>query len=497
MKVIVIVVLLVASLIACKKDFSGPDQEAETETVPTTGTDAEELQLLADSVFLFSKEIYYWLEDIEGVSYASFNPRKYVKSDALATARAVMDQIRTYNYWDNEKQYSYAEDYSSGSASSSAATSEKGYGFDVKEAWKDRSVNPDYQPSSFAGWFVSYVYPDSDAGKKGVKRGMRLAKVNNTNMGYTDAAIDVLNDMFYYQTLNSVEALLIQQNGDTLKVTISNTSFFPTSILHSEILESAGGNKAGYLAYNYFDKLADSQADLAAALGTFRSAGIKNIILDLRYNGGGYTATQDYLTNHLAPSGTSGTMYTYYYNKNLQTNKYTLMKTRGNYNFAPSGGNVVKFNLPSDALKPEKLIVIISNYTASSSELLINNLTQAYESANMVLIGDDNTFGKPVGFFPVDLFEKVTFWTVSFMTRNARNDSVSYEGFQPRYKIYDGVDKSWGDTKEECLAAALNYLDGKKISATIGTTTPRAVVSKKLILKRRQRLMDNMLFTRD
>jgi hypothetical protein len=93
----------------------------------------------------------------------------------------------------------------------------------------------------------------------------------------------------------------------------------------------------------------------------------------------------------------------------------------------------------------------------------------------MILIGDQNTYGKPVGFFPIDLFKKVTFWTVSFETKNRNEASVSYNGFGTNYRIYDGVDKAWGDTNEECLKAAISLIDDKPVTSAVMATVPRNV----------------------
>ena len=138
---------------------------------------------------------------------------------------------------------------------------------------------------------------------------------------------------------------------------------------------------------------------------------------------------------------------------------------------------------------------MITVIKASSSGLFINNLKPVL-GGNLVLIGDA-VRGKPVG-FPIDLF-KVTFWTVSLITKNSVNDSVSYEGFVPTYKIYDGVDKAWGDTSEDCTAAAITLIDGgTPKQASQSQTSARSVSPfNKLTIKRKERLTDNMLFTRE
>ena len=476
----------------------------ELDPTPVNPAGATTEQLIADSIFLFSKEIYYWQDRIGSVSYETFNPRQYVTTnDPLATAKKVIEAVRAYNGHDKEKKYSYAEEYADAATSGKAATVQTDYGFEFEFGWKSRKIHTTYyeKDPDFDGYYVSFVYSKSDAGKKGVERGMKIYTLNNKQLQFTQTDYETLFDAVNNPS-GSNQFRFIKYNGGvadtTDNITINSNSYTPNSVIHYSVGSTSGGNKFGYMVYKLFDKLADSQSDLDAAFAAFRNGGVKNVILDLRYNRGGYTITQDYVTNHLAPPGTSGTMYTCFYNTNLQANSYTLMKTRGNYNFAPTGGNVISFKIPGDAVAPTKLYIIVGTNTASSSELLINNLRQKYGTNDMVLIGDNNTYGKPVGFFPVDLFEKVTFWTVSFMTRNSKNDSVSYAGFEPRYKVYDGIDKSWGDKTEDCVAAALNLIDGATpvTSAIAQETISRSVSSNKISVMRKQRLMDNMLFTK-
>lgn len=496
---ILIVGFIAIIFFSCKKDPVTPDPKPDPTPPGNTTTE----QLLADSIFLFSKEIYYWQDKIGTVSYEQFNPRKYVTvDDALTTAKNVMSAIRNYNDYDKAKGFSYVEEYSDGSTSSNAASLEKGHGFAFEFGWKNRITPSQYVTNdpNFSGYYVSYVYKNSDAGIKGVKRGMRIYTLNDKVLAFNQMDYESLFNAVYNST-GSIQLRFINTgegaSDTTGNITINNSNFSINSVLTSKVITTPLGHKAGYLVYKQFDKLDDSKSAIDAALAEFRTSDVTEIVLDLRYNGGGYTETQNYLANRLAPASvkTGDLMYKYHYNDNLRANKYSLMKTRGNYNFSLSGGNIVNFSVPSDAIKPARLYVIVGDGTASSSELLINNLKPKF-SNNLTLIGN-TTYGKPVGFFPIDLFKKVTFWTVSLMTRNSLEDSVSYNGFTPNYRIYDGVDKSFGDVTEDCLAAAIKLIDGGTLvgQSVASTTVSRSVNTSSIInLKRKERLLDNMLF---
>lgn len=493
-----VAVFIAIIFFSCKKNPVVPPPDPGPVT-PVSNATSE--QLIADSIFLFSREIYYWQDKIGTVSYEQFNPRQYISTgDALATAKKLMVAVRNYNDYDKAKQYSYVEEYTDGSTASAAASREQGYGFGFEFGWKNRITPVQFYQNdpNFSGYYISYVYKNAEAGAKGLKRGMRIYSLNDKVLTFSQADYENLFNAVYNSTGSARFRFINTHEGisdTTDNITINNAVFVANSVLTSKVITTPQGRKAGYLAYKQFDKLADSKAEIDAALAEFRTNGVNDVILDLRYNGGGYTETQNYLANRLAPANTSGLMYQYYYNENLRANRYTLMKTRGNYDFSIAR-NFVNFSVPADAVRPARLYVIVGDGTASSSELLINNLKPKF-SNNLVLIGN-NTYGKPVGFFPIDLLKKVTFWTVSLMTKNSNSDSVSYNGFTPNYKIYDGVDRAFGDTSEDCMAAAITLIDGGTVAvrSAASATVPRSVSASQIITpKRKERLMDNMLFS--
>jgi hypothetical protein len=105
-------------------------------------------------------------------------------------------------------------------------------------------------------------------------------------------------------------------------------------------------------------------------------------------------------------------------------------------------------------LNPNHILFIVSQSTASASELLINNL-KPYMTVK--LVGPTNTDGKPVGFFPISAGDWYVF-PVSFRSTNSANSGSYFNGFTPDAIVADGLDKDWGDTSESCLAKAIKYI---------------------------------------
>jgi len=100
-----------------------------------------------------------------------------------------------------------------------------------------------------------------------------------------------------------------------------------------------------------------------------------------------------------------------------------------------------------------RVFFIVTGNTASASELLINNLKPYMD---VKLIGD-TTYGKPVGFFPIPIFN-YDIYPISFKTVNSAGNADYYTGFAPDKLTFDGVNKNWGDANEPSLAAALRYI---------------------------------------
>lgn len=185
-------------------------------------------------------------------------------------------------------------------------------------------------------------------------------------------------------------------------------------------------------------------------------------------------------------------MYRYEFNQQLQQDNFPLLKKKfGWANGSFTAANNTETFTKNGSLALSRIFFIVTDNTASSSELLINNLKPVMD---VKLIGESNTYGKPVGFFPIELFDKVALYPVSFRTVNSVGAEVAYAGFTPDKQAIDGINKEWGDVTEPSLANALSYINtGSFLSAApsaILKTTSRSVVSdrtKQLDVRKKER----------
>ncbi len=418
-----------------------------TLTPPPAGTNpptASELDLLRDSVYLFTKEVYLWHEVIP--SYDVFNPRNFTGSTDLEAAQNEMAGIRSLQVEDNKHAYSFVTTQDASDAIQTGQ--DKDFGFFIKAASLDKAM-----PYDSVYWFVEYVYKNAPSGVAGVERGWYISKINNSNIGYDNASINILNDVFFGNT-NSANFTFTRQDGSTVELDLTKNSFISNSVLYTNVITN-GAKKTGYIVFNQF--FGDvSRTELTNAFTDFAAKGINELVVDLRYNHGGSTETQDAFANLIAPLAANGkTMYTYIFNDSLTAGKFPLLKRKPgftNVSFQPSV-NTVNYQKAGN-LNLSRVFFIVSGETASASELLINNLRPYLD---VKLIGD-TTFGKPVGFFPISIF-KYAIYPISFKTVNSVGSADYYDGFAPDKLSPDGVNKNWGDVSEPSLQSALNYIN--------------------------------------
>jgi carboxyl-terminal processing protease len=196
--------------------------------------------------------------------------------------------------------------------------------------------------------------------------------------------------------------------------------------------------KVGYFSFNSF--LGDTTEiynEFARVFNNFAAQHVNDVVVDLRYNGGGYVSVQQKLANWLAPSSANGQLM-----MNQQFNdKYT------SYNSADVFNKLGSLNLG-------RIFFIVSSSTASASELLINNLKPYMD---VQLVGPSKTYGKPVGFFPIEVGSWYIF-PVSFRSTNKNGEGNYFNGLSLNKQVADGLDKDWGNLDESCLNEAMRFI---------------------------------------
>lgn len=245
--------------------------------------------------------------------------------------------------------------------------------------------------------------------------------------------------------------------GDTIEASVTKADFpiDPISDRYGTLILDDGGKKVGYLNLRTFI-VSDAANQLRDAFGEFRAEGVTELILDLRYNGGGLVSVADTMGD-LMGAGRLGQVWS----------ETVLRQSKSAENSTEFFQNEV------NALQPTKIAVIGTRSTASASELVTNSMIP-YVGDGMALVGA-NTSGKPVGQFGFDLAEcDLRIRAVTFQTLNADGNGDYFTGLASvmpnTCRANDDIFAAFGDPTEASTAAALDFLGGRTCTAISGGT---------------------------
>jgi len=282
---------------------------------------------------------------------------------------------------------------------------------------------------------VAFVYRSTQAYASGVRRSWIIKKVNGTAVTSANA-FDLLGPL-EAGVQNTIEFL--NKEGQTVTLTLTKEEINITPVLDYQVV-SHGDKKIGYLVFQDFIDAANPELD--AAFSSFVNAGIDEMVLDMRYNGGGSVDVAEYLASWLIGKDFGGQPLVNF----RHNDKYASWDTTINLTSKPGG------------LSLNRLFFIGTSSTASASELIING---ASPYLTTVLAGEA-THGKPVGMyaFPFTRFEYVVL-PICFKGTNADEEGDFFDGLVPELNASDDLSKDFGDPEEDCLAAILSYIDGE------------------------------------
>ena len=243
--------------------------------------------------------------------------------------------------------------------------------------------------------FVRYVFKDSPAEKAGIKRGDLFMQVNGTQLTVSNYQSLLLNNITYtlsFATItgDNIVGHKIALNGKS--VTMTAVTMQENPILMDTIL-NVGNSKVGYLVYNGFN--ADFDLQLNSVFKKFKDAPVSDLILDLRYDGGGSVQTAVYLASMIYGTNTSKIFIKNQYNPTFQAeiiSYYGTSSVLNQYFTNVIAKTTTTAETPINTLNLTRLYVITSDNTASASELLINGLKPYMQ---VVQVGD-TTVGKYV-----------------------------------------------------------------------------------------------------
>jgi len=446
------IILIFALLFNCKKD--------NVSTKVPTNVVIKDTSIVNRFIYTGLQTYYLWEDSIPNLTATKYNNadtlNAYLNSynDPQAFFTSLLYQYKTVDKW------SFLVNDSTTISNWIAGISQT-MGYDFWYAQLGTSNN--------VVIIVKYVFAGSPAEKAGLKRGDLFLKVNGTQLTLSNWDQFLLNNPTTYTlSMASISNNTVSLNGKTLTMTAVTMQENP--ILMDTVM-TVGNFKVGYLVYNGFNS--DFDLQLNQVFQNFKSAAIDKLIIDLRYNGGGSVQTATYLASMIYGTATSKVFFTEQYNPLVQAYYQSTDPTSLSSNFVSEiAATTTTSATPINTLSLSNLYVIMTDGTASASELLINGLTPYM---NVFKVGS-NTVGKYVASVTIQDWEtngtvnpKDPYVMQPIIVRIANSQGVTNfrNGLTPDYSIEEDITNlmPFGDPNETLLKPVLDHIQGIPLSS--------------------------------
>ncbi len=281
---------------------------------------------------------------------------------------------------------------------------------------------------------LTRVFTDSPAFRADLARGQRILELNDRTIAEIQAA-EGLGAVFATSPLKFLMRPVV---GVDFTVTIAHDIVTINPIPQWRIIDAGSGRMVGYLELATFISTADPVFDTVFA--AFNTAGVNDVIIDLRYNGGGLVSTAELLGDYLGGDVAANLVFS---------------PTLFNADRALLNNSIEFFDRLGNSVSLSQLVIIATSGTASASELVTNSL-DPFVVSGVTIVGD-NTFGKPVGQIGILFCEKILRPT-AFQTTNANDFGDYFDGLPVDCPAADDLSVAVGVDSDPNMVAALAYL---------------------------------------
>ncbi|MCW4463482.1 S41 family peptidase [Sphingomonas sp. BT-65] len=293
----------------------------------------------------------------------------------------------------------------------------------------------------------------------GVDRGAEIVSIgtNSSNLRTVSSILASegtagLNNALGSPAVGLTRVFQVRDGAGTRNVTLAMADFTLTPVSSrygAKVIDDAG-RKVGYVNLRTFINTAESP--LRNAFANFRAQGITEVIIDLRYNGGGLISIADLMNNLLGADRTTSTVANY----------VTFRPSKASEN------ETVYFAPQAQSIAPTRIAFIGTGGSASASELVMNTFIP-YLGNRSALVGT-NTYGKPVGQIALDQAAcDDRLRVIAFALENANHQGAYYDGLAAfmgaTCRASDDITRQMGDPAEASTRAALDFLAGRSCTA--------------------------------
>ena len=327
--------------------------------------------------------------------------------------------------------------------------------------------------------FVSEAFEGAPALAAGIDRGTELLAIG-TNSGNLQLVSQLMasggpqavSDALGPTTAGTTRVLRVSNASGTRDVSVTKTDYelIPVSSRYGAKVIDDGGRKVAYVNLRTFINTADPA--LRNAFASFKAQGVTDIIVDVRYNGGGLVSIAELIGDLMGANRSPTDVFSF----------TTFRPEKSSY-------NETRFFKPQpQSIAPTRIAFIGTTSSASASELIINAFIPYYHK-NEALVGT-NTYGKPVGQIALDQAAcDDRLRVIAFKTENAARQGDYYDGLASKMEAScaagDDISHQLGDPQESSTKAALDFLAGRvctPITASSGGITAQSVREKRELL---------------
>jgi carboxyl-terminal processing protease len=433
----------------CVNPRTGIDPGTKKPYPDAQGTLLDELNWLRS----WTNDLYLWFDEVQDQNPATFTTdASYftaLKTTALTASGKPKDKFHfTYPTatWEALSQSGMQEGY--------------GANFVIIAATPPRSV------------VVGYTEPGSEAATApaSLSRGAQILDVDGVDLvnANDQTSVNTLNAGLAPQSAGESHTFTIRDPGSVASraITLVSADVTTTPVQNTHTITAPSGALVGYMLFN--DHLATAEDALVTAFTQLQSAGVQDLVLDIRYNGGGLLDIASEVAYMVAgPTATAGKTF-----ELTQFNsKHPTVDPVTGVTIAPVGFHTTTlgFSGPSGQALPtlnlHRVFVLTTSTTCSASESIINSLQGI--NVQVIQIGS-TTCGKPYGFYAADNCA-VTYFSIQFKGVNAKSFGDYTDGFTPENtvategvpvpgcSVADDFTHALGDSAEGLLASALSY----------------------------------------
>lgn len=428
---------------------------------PRAGTLDQQGSATDENNFLrsWTNELYLWYGEVPDIDPSNIDTLEY------------FDQLKTPQLTPSgqpKDKFHFTFDTAEWEALSQSGV-EVGYG----AAWVILAPKP---PRKFV---VGYIEPGSPAAAAGLTRGVEVITADGIDVvnNNTSAGIDAFVAAFFPEAEGETHSFLVRElSGNERTVNLTSGRITSTPVQNVKTIGAPSGARIGYIQFN--DHIATSERQLIEAVETLNTQGIDDLVLDIRYNGGGFLDIASELAYMIGGSQTAGRVFErlVFNDKYPSTNPVTgepLTPTP----FHTTTGITAPFGEPLPTLNLNQVYVLTGTNTCSASESIINGLrgvdVQVYQ------IGS-RTCGKPYGFYPQDNCG-TTYFSIEFKGVNEKGFGDYTDGFSPQNtagvrgellpgcSVADDFEHALGDPQEGRFAAAIAFRDSGNMTCPAST----------------------------